>query len=143
MKITQSKSADKWLITIKFESVTYTSGNGPFYLSGNFNGWDKRTPEYKLKSSPNGGMRDLLDFVLEVPLHWEKIEFKIFNTREWTPVLPGKWVSPGYSSEDSGYWLEPNKDKKYYGNNVTKIINDLGTYNILVKNELVHGNDIF
>lgn len=137
MIITQNKIDDKWLIIIDFESVRYTNGNGPFYLSGNFNGWDKRTPEYRIKGSPSGGMNDLLNFVLEVPIYWKEVQFKIFNARLWDPVLPGKWVSPGYSSEDRGYWLEPNKDKKYYGNNVIKKANDLGTYNIFVKNEMI------
>lgn len=120
MKITQKVIKDQWFITISFESFTYTNGNGPFFLTGDFNNWKVEDQNYKIKPSYNGGSNTLNDFTLAIPSSTKSFEFKIYSLN-----YNGKkdfWINPEITN--SIYSI-------YYGyKHIVK--NPYGTYNAKV-----------
>lgn len=64
MNISQKIIGEKWIVTISFGAFTFTNGNGPFFIAGDFNNWKVEDDNYKIHTPPHGGANSLLDFKL-------------------------------------------------------------------------------
>jgi len=114
MKIKQSIQNEVWMIEIDFESYTFTNGNGPYYIGGDFNHWNKTDPQYQIPA-PYGGANNLISLTLKLPGTTTSLEFKVFNSRG-----------------DNPQWVEPSTDKNMYRGEINLVKNSFGTFNVKV-----------
>jgi len=113
MIIKQSIVKKNWCIQIDFEKYTLNHGNGPYYVSGNFNNWNMDDKNYKVGESKQKGTKNLSLIKLKVPSSINIVEFKIFNSCQKT-------------------WIEPSSGDNLYKGNLTLVSNSFGTLNVRV-----------
>ena len=117
MVIKQSFTKKYWTIEIDFKGYTFTDGDGPYYVSGDFNDWVKDDKNYKVPIPRKKGANNLLPITLRIPSEVKQIEFKMFNK--------------GYYM-----WMEPIHGYGLYSGNHKLVLNSFGTFNVRVEQKI-------
>lgn len=121
MKITQKIKNGFWSVKIDLTGHTFTDGNGPFYISGSFNNWNRTDDKYRISGFAPPRVNNLSSTIVNLPLSQDRIEFKIFENGHRC------WVEP-ITSYSSGFFVH----EYYRYNEFDYIKNIYGTYNVLV-----------
>ena len=117
MVINQSIVRKTWYINIDFEGYSFADGNGPFYVSGDFNNWNTEDKNYKVPVPRLKSTKSLSPIKLKIPSTVKDVEFKIFN-------------------KGNNAWMEPKSGDSLYKDNHTLVPNPFGTKNVKVEQNI-------
>ena len=117
MLIKQSIVRKNWYINIDFEGYSIIDENGPYFVSGDFNNWNKDDQKCKIPLPRKKGSKSFSPIKLKIPSTVKNIEFKIFNKGKKT-------------------WMEPMSGDDLYKNHQTLVTNPFGTLNAGVEQNI-------